>query len=68
MVGTKSGGIKAKQTILQKHGEDFFKRIGKKGGSVSCEKGFALNHELARIAGKKGGKVSKRNRKDSNEQ
>lgn len=57
MSGTKAGGLKAKQKILQTHGEDFFKNIGSKGGKACVPKGFATNRELAREAGRKGGSV-----------
>lgn len=57
MSGTKEGGLKAKQKILEKHGEDFFKNIGAKGGKRCVPKGFATNKELAREAGRKGGSV-----------
>ena len=68
MSGTKEGGIKARQTNYEKNGKDFYKRIGSLGGRVSgIKKGFALNPELARKAGKKGGRISKRG-KARNEQ
>ena len=35
MVGTKAGGIKARETNLKKHGADFYQRIGSKGGKNS---------------------------------
>lgn len=60
MSGTVSGGQKAAQTNLKKHGKDFYKRIGKKGGQNGHTGGFASNPELAKIAGRKGGKKSKR--------
>ena len=60
MAGTPAGGQKAAQTHLKKHGEDFYKRIGKKGGQNGHTGGFASNPELAKIAGRKGGKKSKR--------
>lgn len=60
MVGTKAGGIKAAKTNLEKHGADFFKRIGKKGGQNGHTGGFAANPALASIAGRKGGLISKR--------
>lgn len=56
MAGTISGGRKAAQTNLKKHGKDFYKRIGKKGGQNGHTGGFASNPELAKIAGRKGGK------------
>ena len=60
MSGTKAGGLKAAARNKEIHGEDFYARIGKKGGLVCGMKGFALNPELARVAGAKGGKISKR--------
>lgn len=60
MSGTKAGGIKAKKTNLERHGEDFYHRIGKKGGQNGHTGGFAANRELARIAGKKGGSIPRR--------
>lgn len=60
MTGTKAGGLKASVTNKLIHGEDFYARIGRKGGKVCGMKGFALNLELARRAGSKGGKISKR--------
>ena len=60
MAGTPAGGQKAAQTNIKKHGKDFYKRIGKKGGQNGHTGGFASNPELAKIAGRKGGKKSKR--------
>lgn len=60
MGGTKLGGLKARDTNLKRNGKDFYKRIGAMGGKVGGMKGFALNHELAKRAGRKGGKISKR--------
>lgn len=60
MGGTKAGGLKAKETNLKRNGKDFYKRIGSLGGKVGGMKGFALNPELAKRAGRKGGKISKR--------
>ena len=60
MAGTPAGGQKAAQTNLKKQGKDFYKRIGKKGGQNGHSGGFAANPELASIAGRKGGKKSKR--------
>ena len=56
MSGTLEGGRKAAATNKRLHGEDFYARIGKKGGKNGHTGGFAANPELARIAGKKGGK------------
>lgn len=60
MSGTKAGGIKAAKTNLQRHGADFYKRIGHKGGQNGHTGGFAANPALARIAGAKGGRKSRR--------
>lgn len=63
MSGTHAGGLKTSKTIKGTHGEDFYKRIGAKGGKNGHTGGFASNPELAKIAGAKGGKISKRGRK-----
>ena len=60
MVGTKAGGAKASATNKAKYGEDFYRRIGRKGGMNGNTGGFAANPELARIAGAKGGRISRR--------
>lgn len=67
MSGTKIGGIKCAITNKQRHGDDFYKKIGQKGGRNGHTGGFAANPELARIAGRKGGTISRRNRKKENE-
>ena len=66
MTGTKSGGRKAAATILAKN-PNFYREIGRKGGSVGGKTGFALNPELARICGTKGGRISKRRPKQDDE-
>lgn len=60
MAGTKEGGLKAKNTNYEKHGRDFYKRIGAIGGRNSRSGGFAANRELASRAGRIGGMRSKR--------
>lgn len=60
MSGTREGGLKAVATIKQKHGDDFYKEIGRKGGTNGHCGGFKSNPELASTAGKKGGAKSKR--------
>lgn len=60
MAGTKTGGKKAAATNLERHGKDFYREIGAKGGRNGHTGGFASNPELARIAGAKGGRISKR--------
>lgn len=62
MTETKSGGRKTAATILAKN-PNFYREIGRKGGSVGGKKGFALNPKLARICGAKGGRISKRRSK-----
>lgn len=66
MTGTKAGGLKTAKTNILLHGEDFYQRIGRKGGSkCGIMKGFALNPELAKIAGSIGGKRSRRGKAKS---
>jgi len=60
MAGTKEGGRKAAATNKSKYGVSFYANIGKKGGQNGHTGGFAANRELARIAGAKGGRISKR--------
>lgn len=61
MSGTRLGGLKASEKNRRLHGEDFYRRIGQKGGRKSgIIKGFAFNIERAREAGRKGGLISKR--------
>lgn len=62
MAGTKTGGLKAAQKNLQKD-PDFYAKIGAKGGRNGHTGGFAANPELARIAGAKGGRISRRKSK-----
>ena len=46
----------------QLYGDDFYKKIGSRGGRQKpCKpRGFAANPALARIAGAKGGRLSSR--------
>ena len=60
MAGTISGGKLAAKTNKEKYGEDFYKLMGQMGGKAKVPKGFAKNPDLARLAGAKGGKISKR--------
>ena len=60
MAGTKAGGAKAAATNKAKYGKDFYSKIGQKGGKNGPTGGFAANRELAKIAGQKGGRVSRR--------
>ena len=52
--------MKAKATNLLLHGDDFYQRIGKKGGQNGHTGGFASNPALAIVAGAKGGRISTR--------
>lgn len=65
MAGTIEGGRKARETNRSKYGEDFYKRLGVLGGRASTTGGFYANRELARSAGAKGGKISKRRKKNA---
>ena len=60
MAGTKEGGRKAARTNIARQGKDFYKKIGSKGGKNGHTGGFASNPALARVAGAKGGRTSKR--------
>lgn len=60
MAGNIEGGRKAAATNKEKYGKDFYAEIGRKGGRNGHTGGFAANPELARIAGRKGGRISKR--------
>ena len=62
MAGTKAGGIKTAATNKSKYGKDFYKEMGRKGGKAGKTGGFAANPELAKIAGRKGGLISRRGR------
>ena len=63
MSGTVVGGIKAKETNYERHGKDFYVKIGAAGGKKSRHGGFYANRELAREAGRKGGLASQRGKK-----
>lgn len=60
MAGTKAGGLKAAATNIEKYGREFYAKIGAKGGRNGHTGGFASNPELARLAGAKGGRKSRR--------
>lgn len=60
MAGTIEGGRRAAETNKKLYGKDFYKRIGVKGGQRGRTGGFYVNRELARTAGAKGGKISRR--------
>lgn len=62
MSGTKAGGTKAAKTNKLIHGDDFYSRIGRKGGKkTGIKKGFALmTPERRAMCGRIGGSRSKR--------
>ena len=66
MAGPKAGGQKAANTNKAKYGKDFYAEIGLKGGRNGHTGGFAANPELAKIAGAKGGRISKRGKAKKN--
>lgn len=60
MAGTKLGGKAAAATNKAKYGADFYAKIGAKGGRLGRTGGFYKNRELAREAGRRGGRISRR--------
>ena len=60
MAGTRAGGAKAAATNKSKYGSDFYARIGSMGGKIGRTGGFYANRDLARTAGAKGGRLSRR--------
>lgn len=65
MAGTRAGGEQAAKSNKERHGEDFYQRIGSKGGKLGKTGGFASGEEgrrRARTAGAIGGSVSRRDK------
>lgn len=63
MAGTIQGGRRAAQKNKQKHGSDFYARIGRLGGRRSRTGGFAAGREGRKRAsyyGAIGGSISRR--------
>lgn len=60
MAGTIIGGKRAAATNKTRCGDNFYARIGAIGGRNGTTGGFYANRELAREAGRKGGKISRR--------
>lgn len=69
MAGTSQGAKKAAKTNKERYGEDFYRKIGHKGGNINGTGGFASESvgvdgltgpQRARIAGAKGGALSRR--------
>ena len=74
MAGNKAGGLKTRQTIKEKYGSDFYKRIGSAGGKNSSNGGFGSKKvgddgltgaQRAKVAGYKGGLISRRGKADA---
>ena len=72
MSATRIGGLKAVKTNKERHGEDFYSRIGAIGGRAKRPtKGFGFKwdckcsefpfaHKHPQCAGRRGGRISKR--------
>jgi general stress protein YciG len=66
MAGTIQGGRLAAQKNIQRHGDDFYSKIGRLGGKRGRSGGFAAGPEGRKRAsyyGAKGGSVSRRSSK-----
>lgn len=63
MAGNKIGARKAAATNKEKYGADYYAKIGAKGGKLGRTGGFFVNRELASVAGRKGGQISKRRKR-----
>lgn len=73
MAGTVEGGKAAAKTNKKVYGDDFYARIGAKGGKLGKTGGFHKAehrcdiipgvHRVARCAGHKGGLISRRTKK-----
>ena len=76
MTGNISGGKKSAQTIYKRHGKDFYKKMGRLGGQKSRGGGFGdervgrdglTGAQRAKLAGRKGGGISRRGKKTKDE-
>lgn len=68
MSGTIKGGQQAARKNKQRHGSDFYARIGRMGGKASRKGGFAAGEEgrrRARHYGAIGGRVSRRSKNEA---
>ncbi len=66
MSGTTKGGLLAAKRNKQRHGQDFYARIGRLGGKRGHTGGFAAGaagRQRARYYGAKGGSISRRRAK-----
>lgn len=67
MAGTKAGGLLTAKTNKEKYGGDYYVKIGAKGGALGHTGGFGqgeIGRQRARIAGAKGGRISRRVKKE----
>lgn len=71
MAGNKRGGLAARDTNKERHGDNFYQVIGALGGKRSRKGGFASNkvgkdgltgRERAKLAGARGGRLSRRSK------
>lgn len=66
---TRGNGKKAAETMRKRMGEEayreFVKERGRKGGIKTGMKGFAIDRELARRAGRIGGSVSRKKKDET---
>lgn len=69
MSGNRAGGLKAAKTNIEKHGKDFYRELGRKGGRNGHTGGFAdpkpdknglTGPERAKYYGRIGGSISRR--------
>lgn len=60
MAGTITGGKQAAQTNKERHGDDWYSKIGAIGGRNGKTGGFYADRALASRAGAIGGRKSKR--------
>lgn len=76
MAGTLEGGRKAAATNKERYGKGFYAEIGRKGGKNGHDGGFGSSAvgkdgltgpERAKLAGAKGGKISRRGKAKKDE-
>lgn len=66
MAGTRAGGLAAAKAVKEKLGEDFYSKIGTKGGKAYHKvRGFqGMDKDKHLAASAKGGSISRRTRKE----